>query len=76
MSPSKTTLSTGTTAHTGAIFAVSFLEDSTLSKLTGLSSSSDSISGVTFPKGLTIYGPFSAVTLATGKALLYYSHNQ
>ena len=71
MQPSATRLETGTTAITGNIIAVTFVTDSTLTALTGLTYSGDSLSGVTFPAGLTIYGNFSAITLATGSALIY-----
>lgn len=70
MSPKKTILETGTTVHTGlACFAIACVTDVTFTTLVGLTG--DSVSGVTFPKGLTIFGNFNEVTLASGSALFY-----
>lgn len=70
MSPSRTVLETGTTAHTGlACFAITILSDVVFTTLTGMSG--DALTAVTFPAGITIYGNFTAVTLASGSAVLY-----
>ena len=71
MHPSKTQLESGTTANTGPIYAISMVTDVTFTTLTGMDG--DSVAGVTFPAGLTIYGSFPAVTLATGTAILYFA---
>ena len=74
MSPSKTVPETGTSTHTTAslglpCFAISFVTATVFTTLTGMSG--DSIAGVTFPAGLTIFGQFSEVTLASGSVVIY-----
>jgi hypothetical protein len=70
----------GTTAVTGNFVAIQFLEDSTLTTLTPRSSSyigtasgnGDAIdTGNTFPQGMTIFGDWTAFTLASGSAVAY-----
>jgi hypothetical protein len=70
----------GTTAVTGNFVAIQFLEDSTLTTLTPRSSSyigtaggnGDAIdTGNTFPQGMTIFGDWTAFTLASGSAIAY-----
>ena len=70
----------GTTAITGNFVAIQFLEDSTLTTLTPRSSSfigtsggnGDAIDTVnTFPQGMTIFGDWTAFTLATGSVVAY-----
>jgi|TARA_R100001530_G_scaffold89565_1_gene62370 hypothetical protein len=62
------------------IIAIQFLEDSTFTTLTPESSSyigtasghGDAIDGSnTFPKGMTIYGRWTAFTLASGSVVAY-----
>jgi len=62
---------TGTTAVTGAFFAIQMIEDSVFSALTSSTWSGDVATSVTFPAGLIIYGSFSAFTLASGKVIAY-----
>jgi hypothetical protein len=76
----------GTTAFTvptgKVIVAITFTENSTLTTLTpttddwcGTGSSGvngDDMSGDTIPKGMTIYGRWSALTLASGAAIAYF----
>lgn len=76
----------GTTAFTvpsdKVIIAVTFTENSTLTTLTpesddfcGTGSSGvngDDMTSDTYPKGLTIYGRWSALTLASGAAIAYF----
>lgn len=70
MAPNKTKLVTDTTAQTGlACFAVQIVADTVFSTLTGMTGAS--VSGITFPAGQILYGNFSAVTLASGKVILY-----
>ena len=70
----------GTTAVTGNFVAIQFLEDSTLTTLTPRSSSyigtssgngDDIDTGNTFPQGMTIFGDWTAFTLASGSAIAY-----
>lgn len=67
-----------TTAGTGKNYcAITMLEDTTFTTLTtsnwsaGSTSSIYTTSAVTYPKGLTIFGTFTAVTLLTGKIIAY-----
>lgn len=70
MSPSRTTLETGTSAHTGlSCFAFTVLSDAVFTTLTGMSG--DTIGGATFPAGVTIFGNFTAITLASGSIIIY-----
>lgn len=70
MTPSKTTLETGTTAHTGlSCFAIGFLTDTVLTTCTGLSG--DTVSGATWPAGFTLFGNFTAVTASSGSYVIY-----
>ena len=82
--------SNGETGMANAVFcAITFIEDCTFTLLVaetaGLfpASGSSSIlidahgqttSGITFPAGLTIYGRWTAVTLASGKAVAYIGY--
>jgi hypothetical protein len=69
MAPSKTTLVTDTTAQTGLkCFCVQVVADAVFTTLTGLTGSP---AGVTFTAGSLLWGNFSAVTLASGKVLIY-----
>lgn len=73
---------TGTTAITGKnIVAFSFITDTAFSALTPSDTTNgygvgayngDSLSGVTFPAGMTIYGKWSAFTLAAGGSVIAY----
>ncbi len=70
MSPSKVTLETGTTALTSLrCFAITCITATEFATLTGLRG--DSLSGVSFPAGLTLYGNFTEVTLTSGSVLIY-----
>ncbi|WP_273072260.1 hypothetical protein [Marinobacter sp.] len=75
-------LETGTTAITGkTIVAISFLEDTVFTTLTPESGTNlylgdsnnngDTSDSITFPQGMTIYGRWSAFTLASGKVVGY-----
>jgi len=64
------TLESGTTALTGLrAGAITMLSDTVFSTLTGMAG--DSVGGVTFPKGVTIYGQFTAITLTSGSIVFY-----
>ena len=41
---------------------------------TGISSNTDVTNGETFPKGVTIYGRFTTIKLATGLAIAYLGY--
>lgn len=72
---------TNTTAVTNKNYcAITMLEDTTFTTLTAPnwsagSAGSSAVTSVTYPKGLTIFGRFTAVTLATGKVIAYNSAN-
>jgi|TARA_Y100000034_G_scaffold127955_1_gene181715 hypothetical protein len=58
----------------GLFVAIQFIEDSTITTLTPEDStwiSESDTGGVTFPNGTVIFGRWTAVTLATGTAVLY-----
>lgn len=69
----------GTTAFTvpanTVIVAIQFTEDSTITTLTAESAKffdGTDTSGSTLPKGLTVYGRWTALQLATGAAVAYF----
>ena len=71
----------GTTVRSGyKIVAIQFLEDTTFTTLTsngtsfvatGSGSGNDIDTGNTFPQGMTIFGQWTAFTLASGTAIAY-----
>jgi len=68
-------LSNSNPANTNSIYcAITFLEDSTATLTSSnwsAGSSGGSTAGLTYPKGLTVFGRFTAVTLSSGKAICY-----
>ena len=62
-----------TLAHTGKFTAVQFTEASVVDSITGaMENSSDFESdGTSFSAGSVLYLPFTSITLASGKAILY-----
>jgi len=73
---------TGTTAITGkSIVAFQCLDDTVFSALTpsdttngygvGASYNGDTLDSITIPSGMTIYGHWTAFTLASGKVIAY-----
>lgn len=70
---------TNTTGVTNKSYcAITMLEDTTFTTLTSSNWSAGSVgssatSSVIYPKGLTIFGRFTSVTLATGKVICYNS---
>ncbi len=71
MSPARSLTVSDTTARTGlSCFAITPVTDVTFTTLTGMTG----FSGVTYAAGVTIYGNFSAVTLASGTAVLYFAN--
>ena len=73
-------LDTDTAATSNLIVAITFLEDSTFDTLTAEDASSyigeasglgNAVEQDTFPKGVTIYGRWTAVELETGRAVAY-----
>ena len=53
------------------VVAITFLADSTFTSLTPFNSDFIEDPAVTFPAGVTLYGRFSALQLATGTAVVY-----
>ena len=73
-------LDTNTAAASSLIVAITFLEDSTFDTLTPEDTSlymgeasglGNDVEQDTFPKGVTIYGRWTAVELETGRAVAY-----
>lgn len=64
-------IESGTTTHTGNYFALQCVTDVTLTTLTG--NIEGTVTGITYPAGLIIYGEFTTITLASGTAILYLS---
>jgi len=62
-----------TASHTGNFTSIQFTEDSVLSAYTGSIEDVASLisDGTVFSQGQVIYGPFSAVSLSSGAAILY-----
>lgn len=62
-----------TASHTGNFTSIQFTEDSVISAYTGsIEDVANLISdGTKFSQGQVLYGPFSAVSLLQGAALLY-----
>ena len=62
-----------TASHTGNFTSIQFTEDSVISAYTGsIEDVANLISdGTVFGQGQVLYGPFSAVSLSSGGALLY-----
>jgi hypothetical protein len=65
------TLETGTTALTGTWIGFTTITATVFTTLTGMGG--DALAGVTFPAGVTYWGNFTAVTLASGSVVLYES---
>lgn len=56
------------------MFALTMVEDTTFSAITGLTlGGAITLSSVTFPAGLTIYGNFTLVTINSGTVLAYFA---
>lgn len=62
-----------TATHTGNFTSVQFTEASVVGAITGpMENSADFITdGTSFVQGQVIYLPFTSITLASGKAILY-----
>lgn len=56
------------TINSHEYIAISALEDASISVT---ADAGDDLSSVTIPKGLTIYGRFSSITVSSGKILVY-----
>jgi len=66
------TLITGNTLYSGNYSAITMLSDCTFSKLDSNNIDGDVLTtSVVFPKGITIYGAFTAIQLNSGSALAY-----
>ena len=68
-------ITNGNSATAKNYCAITMLEDTIFSLLTAgnwsAGSATSSTGGLVFPKGLTIFGAFTAVTLVSGKVLCY-----
>ena len=53
------------------VIAITFLAESTFTSLTGETSDFVSDPSATFPAGVTIYGSYTGLQLATGTAIVY-----
>ncbi len=62
-----------TDAHSGLnCHAIQIIEDTVFTTLTDPTMEvADSISGITFPAGIIIFGAFTTITLASGSVLAY-----
>ena len=65
------TFESGTTAVTGEFCDITMVEDTEFSALTWPELDGDTITGVTFQAGFTIYGQITGFTLSSGKVLAY-----
>lgn len=66
------TVTTNTTAVTGGNFrAITMLADTVFSVLTETGVTGQSMTSITLPAGLTIFGNFTAYTLASGAVRAY-----
>lgn len=64
----------GTTAITGQNFhAIAALEDTIFASLVSSNWTGDPLTSMPLPKGMTIYGNFTAFTLTSGKVIAYKS---
>ena len=63
-----------TDTHTAAVnwYAITMIEDTVFATLTASNWSGDTFTGETFPKGLTIYGNFTAIVLTSGACIAYF----
>tara|TARA_R100001510_G_C7611322_1_gene174755 strand:- start:158 stop:463 length:306 start_codon:yes stop_codon:yes gene_type:complete len=62
-----------TGAHTGKWGSITMIENTVFGTLTASNWSGGAPAAETFPEGLTIYGDFSAITLASGACIAYFS---
>lgn len=64
----------GTTAITAQNFhAIAATEDTVFASLVAADWTGDSLASLAVPKGMTIYGHFTAFTLTSGKVIAYKS---
>ena len=64
-------VTTTTTAVTGVFTAIQILEDVVFTTLTETGKSGDNMTGFPIPAGVTLFGNFTAYTLASGKVRAY-----
>jgi hypothetical protein len=60
-----------TVAWTGRAIAFEVMEDTVFSVLTGMTMQGAAIGSVTWKAGLIVFGNFTAITLASGKVVIY-----
>jgi len=65
------TNTTNTTAVSGNFSAITLLADTVFSSLTETGATGQAMTGITLPAGLTIFGKFTAYTLASGAVRAY-----
>jgi len=68
--PSASILIDDVATHTGSFFAVTALEDAELDSANSITNITD-IANFVIPKGVTIYGNFSAIAIDSGKVIAY-----
>ena len=51
--------------------AITMIADTTFSTLTDANRDGTALTGVAIPKGITIFGRFTAITVSTGKCIAY-----
>lgn len=64
------TNSTSSTANT-IYNAITMIADTSFTALTDANRDGATLTGVTIPKGLTIFGEFTAITVSSGKCIAY-----
>lgn len=66
---------TDTDQHTsaGGWNAITFIENTVFNAITTSNWSGDTITGETFPEGLTIYGDFTVIDLTSGACIAYFA---
>jgi len=70
---------TNTAAHTGDFSAITILTDTVFASITGNNiqlhgtSSTDALDSITIPAGVTIFGKISALQLASGSVIAYFT---
>ena len=60
------------TAWTGTAFAVTFITETTPTVFT-ISNTTGTLSALTYPAGLTLYGPITAITPSAGESVILYT---
>ena len=67
------TVVTDTTDTTGDFSAITIVADADFSSITATNTVADSLSGVSIPAGVTIFGKITGFTLTSGSVIAYYA---